>query len=170
MRCAALLFAVAAVPGVAEPMLGQTTTSPSTESQQVPAKPNPFVGNWTANLSKSKRHPNHQFQSATLQFAVVGDTVTLTHGGVNASGQQESGTMTFEADAKEHPVSVAPGVVAVARWVGSHVLESVAKKDGQTVGRGTYEVSADGKTLTATVAGIDASGADFEQVIVFDRK
>ena len=78
--------------------------------------------------------------------------------------------MTFEADAKEHPVSVAPGVLAVARWVGSHVLESVAKKDGQTVGRGTYEVSADGKTLTATVAGIDASGADFEQVIVFDRK
>lgn len=33
-----------------------------------------------------------------------------------------------------------------------------------------YQVSADGKTLTATVSGTDVSGTDFEQVIVFDRK
>jgi hypothetical protein len=38
----------------------------------------------------------------------------------------------------------------------------VDKKDGQGVGRGTYEVSADGKTMTVT----SASG---EQVLVFDR-
>jgi len=168
MRGATLLFAVAAVPGVAEALGGQAATSPG---QQVAASQNPFVGTWTANLSKSKRHPNHQFQSATIEFAVKGDTVTLTHGGVNAAGQAETGTLTFEADGKERPVSEqAPGVVAMARWVGSHVLETGAKKDGQTIGRGKYEVSADGKTLTATVSGLDASGATFEQVIVFDRK
>jgi hypothetical protein len=31
-------------------------------------------------------------------------------------------------------------------------------------------VSPDGKTLTAKLKGIDASGAEFEQVIVFDRE
>ena len=38
------------------------------------------------------------------------------------------------------------------------------------MGDGAYDdVSSDGKTLTATVGGIDAAGARFEQVIVFDR-
>ena len=64
----------------------------------------PFSGAWLANIAKSKRHPNHQFQSATMEFAVVGNTVTLRHGGVNAGGQQESGTVVLEADGKEHPI------------------------------------------------------------------
>jgi hypothetical protein len=36
--------------------------------------------------------------------------------------------------------------------------------------RGTYAVSEDGRTLTATVAGTDAAGMRFEHVIVFDRE
>jgi len=39
MRCAVLLFAVVAVPGVAEPLLSQATTSPSQNSQAAAAKP-----------------------------------------------------------------------------------------------------------------------------------
>jgi hypothetical protein len=60
-------------------------------------------------------------------------------------------------------------VVVAARWRGAHVLETIARKNGTVVGDGSYEVSSDGTTLTATVAGIDAAGARFEQVIVFDR-
>ncbi len=60
-----------------------------------------------------------------------------------------------------------------ARWLGSHVLETIAKKDGQVVGQGTYEVSADGKTLTVSSkdASENAQGwqSEFEQVIVLDR-
>jgi hypothetical protein len=46
----------------------------------------------------------------------------------------------------------------------------VAKKDGKVAGQSSYEVSSDGKTLTATVKGMDAKGRPFEQVIVFDRE
>ena len=50
---------------------------------------------------------------------------------------------------------------------------TIAKKDGRVVGGGTYEVSADGRTLTtstrAPAANADGWGTDFEQVIVFDR-
>jgi hypothetical protein len=42
-------------------------------------------------------------------------------------------------------------------------------KDGVALGRGTYEVDEEGRTLTATVSGVDASGKPFDQVIVFDR-
>jgi hypothetical protein len=131
----------------------------------------PFTGNWNANIAKSHRDPNHQFQSATLRFVVYGDAVTLTHGGVNMAGQEESGTTNLHADGTPRPVSPqAPDVVVVTRWVGSHVLETVAMKDGELVGHGRYEVSGDGQTLTAKVSGTDSSGKPFAQVIVFDRQ
>ncbi len=130
-----------------------------------------FTGTWIANLSKSQRHPNHLFESATLTIAVSGDTVTLTHAGVNMSGQPESGTTILRADGKEHPASEqSPEIVVVTRWLGSHILEMVAKQNGQVIGQGTYKVSSDGSTLTATVWGTDANGAPFEQVIVSDRQ
>jgi hypothetical protein len=129
-----------------------------------------FVGTWIANIEKSRRHANHQFHSATISFDISGDEITLTHAGVNASGKQESGKTVLRADGQEHEVSpLAPGVVAATQWRGAHVLETVARKAGQVVGEGRYEVSNDGKTLTATIAGIDGAGARFEQVIVFDR-
>jgi hypothetical protein len=129
-----------------------------------------FVGTWIANIEKSRRHANHLFQGATLGFEVSGDVVTLIHGGVNASGKQEAGRTVLRMDGQDHEVSpLAPGVLVTSQWRGSHVLETVARKDGQVVGGGTYEVSSGGDTLTATVSGIDASGQPFAQVIVFDR-
>ena|SRR5438270_9995129 len=130
-----------------------------------------FTGTWRANLSKSRRHANHRFESATLRFDVSGDTVTLAQAGVNAAGHQESGTTTLRSDGKEHAVSPeAPDIVVITKWVGSRILETTAKKGGEVIGQGTYEVSDDDKMLTATVRGVDASGAEFEQVIVFDRE
>ena len=131
---------------------------------------NPLTGTWVANLDKSRRHEHHQFQSASLRFEVSGNTVSLTQSGVNMSGKDESSTLTLVADGEEHPVSPqAPGVVVISRWIGTHVLETIGKRGDATLGRGTYEVAADGHSLTATVAGIDGQGKAFEQVIVFDR-
>ena len=131
----------------------------------------PFLGNWIANVEKSHRHANHQFQSATLTFDISGEVVSISHAGVNMSGKAESGRTVLHADGVEHTVSPhAPGVVAVTRWVGTSVLAMEASKDGRSVGRATYAISDDGNTLTATVSGIDAAGKAFDQVIVFDRE
>ena len=131
---------------------------------------NPLNGMWIANLAKSRRHENHQFQSASLRFEVSGNTVSLTQAGVNMSGKDESSTLTLVADGKEHPVAQAPGVVVISKWIGQHILETIGKRGEAVLGRGSYEVAADGQTLIATVAGIDAQGKAFEQVIVFDRE
>ena len=86
------------------------------------------------------------------------------------AGKRETGTTTLRADGRQHAVSPqAPGVFVATRWADAHRLETVATKDGQPAGTGAYEISSDGQTLTATVAGTDADGAAFEQVIVFDR-
>ena len=130
----------------------------------------PLAGTWKANLAKSERHPNHQFESLTLRLEVSDDAVLVIYTGVNMSGQQESGTRKLHPDGKEYPIAEAPGVVEVKKWVGAKALKSEAKKDGKVVGASAYEVSSDGKTLTAKVKGVDASGREFEQVIVFDRQ
>jgi len=131
---------------------------------------NALAGTWQANITKSQRHPNHLFKSATLRFEVSAEVVSFTYTGVNMSGVEEKGTFKIHPDGKEHPIPDAPGVVEVSRWAGPRTLETVAKQDGKVVGRGSYEVSEDGKTLTAKISGSDASGAEFEQIIVCDRQ
>jgi hypothetical protein len=131
----------------------------------------PFTGHWVANLSKSRRHANHQFERATMTFEVTGETVSFTYEGTNAAGKHESSGMVLHPDGLEHPVSPeAPGVMILSEWVGTHRIDTQARKDGNLLGRGSYEVSGDATVLTATVSGVDASGSSFEQVIVFDRR
>jgi hypothetical protein len=129
----------------------------------------PLTGGWIANIDQSRRDPNHQFSRATMRFELDGTQVTLIYGGVNASGRQEQGAQTLSADGHDHPVAQAPGVV-VNTTLAPHALHSIARKDGQIVGRGIYEVAEDGRTMTATVSSVDASGQSFGQVIVFDRE
>jgi hypothetical protein len=128
-----------------------------------------LAGIWTASLAKSRRDPNHQFHRATMRVEVEGDRVSLTYGGVNAAGKTEEGTQLICADGEAHPEAAAPGVVCTST-IDAHTLQVVATKDGAMVGRGSYEVSEDGRTLTATMSGFDASGRPFDQVIVFDRE
>jgi hypothetical protein len=119
---------------------------------------NPFVGSWTANLSKSRRHPSNPFQSATLQFTVVGHTVTIIDIVVDETGREIQSKNTILVDGQEHTTE--NGYVFLARWRGSNVLQTEAKKDGLQAGWGKYEISDDGKIMTI-------SGD--EQVIVLDR-
>jgi len=112
-----------------------------------PEKKNPFIGAWKANMSKSRRHPDSPFHSATLHVEVIGDLVAITDIVVDGSGREERRQNTLCADGKEHP-SEYGGYLLVARWIGSHALEAAVKKDGQVEGRVTYEVSADSATLT----------------------
>ena len=128
-----------------------------------------LTGTWIANLDQSRRDPSHQFHRATMRFEVTGDRVSLAYGGINASGRYEQGGQTIHADEQEHSVPEAPGVVAIST-LGARALQSVGKKDGTVVDLATYQVSEDGRTMTATVSGIDVSGKSFDQVIVFDRE
>jgi len=129
----------------------------------------PLAGTWTANLAKSQRHANHQFRSATMSFEIAGQAVSLTYSGVNASGNREASTQTLQADGTARAVPQAPGIVAMTT-LGARRLEMLGKKDQTVIGRSTYEVSEDGRTMTATVSGVDAGGKPFDQVIVFDRE
>ena len=123
-------------------------------------KPNPFVGQWMANLAKSKRHPGRQFQSAMMEFSVEGNNVTLTDIVVEESGQQSKSQSTIPVDGNEHLLENGNGNAFIATWRGPHSFEVVAKKDGEIVGWGIYETSDNGKILIITSE---------EQQIVLER-
>jgi hypothetical protein len=147
-----LLLAFVTIVGFANPQAGSAGAE------------NLFVGKWTSNFSKSKLPSNYQYRSLALQFAVVFDTVTIGSRLITTSGQDQTVTELFHMDGKEHPGTLSPGVVLVARWVNSRMIETSGKKDGQDVGVITYEISADGKTLTERLSNTP------EQVLVFDRR
>ena len=121
---------------------------------------NVFAGTWIANLAKSKQHPANPFRTATLEFTVVGDAVTIAQISVDASGHEVGGRMTIRADGRERASEYGNGHALIARWIGAHILEVVDVKDGRILDRGTYEVSDDGKTLTVSTN---------DQRIVLDR-
>jgi hypothetical protein len=108
----------------------------------------PFAGRWVADVPRSTRHPANQFQRAVIDFAVAGDLVTITSGFIDESGRREHGTNVIQVDGRERITENGYGFSAA--WHGSHVLETVATKNGEIVGQGTYAVSADGTTLTIT--------------------
>ncbi len=137
------------------------TLSAQARSVALAEKADLFAGPWTANVSKLRQHPANPFQSAILQFEVIGDTVTITDLVIDPSGREERGRNTFLADGTEHPAESRKGYTVMARWQSAYVLEDIVKKAGQVEGRVRYEVSADGKALIVSTD---------NQVVVVDRR
>ncbi len=118
-----------------------------------------LVGTWVANVSASRQHPLHEYLAAKLEFAVDGELVTIDDLVIDEVGRPERTRNVLQADGQAHPTE--QGYVVIARWRGARVLEAEVTREGALEGRVTYEVSADGQTLTVTAG---------EQVGVFDRQ
>jgi hypothetical protein len=121
----------------------------------------PLTGRWIANVAESRRHPSNQFQRAIITFAVNGDTVEVDDESVDETGRLQRNRNIVVCDGAGH--TIANGLILTATWRGQRVLETVATRHGQVVGRGEYTVSRDGRRLTI-------SANDGDQVIVLDRE
>jgi hypothetical protein len=44
----------------------------------------PLSGAWVVNVAESRRHANHQFESATMTFTVSAGEVVLTYEGIRS--------------------------------------------------------------------------------------
>ena len=129
------------------------------------AAANPFVGKWTADLSRSKLHPLNHLQAATVGFDIEGDDVTIDFVMVDESGRTDRGVNSFTADGNERPSRHRDGYNMRARWLGSHSLEAVVSRSGDFEGRVEYVVSPDGGTLTLSASW----RGGVEQMSVFTR-
>jgi Glyoxalase superfamily protein len=129
----------------------------------------PFVGEWIADWSRSKRHPLDTSRQTTLRFDVIGDTVTIVDLQIDADGREQRGENVVEADGIEY-LSDPGGFAVRAHWGGPRVLDVDMTKKGHSVGRVTYRVSDDNRTLTVgAVAEPHDRYPASEQLVVFDR-
>jgi hypothetical protein len=108
----------------------------------------PLAGRWVADVARSQRHASNSFRSATMEFAVDGDIVTVSHVMIDETGRQERQRQTIRADGIEHMMP--NGYVLLATLAHGRVLETRATHNGEVVGSGRYEVSADARTLVIT--------------------
>lgn len=118
-----------------------------------------LAGGWIANVAKSTRHPANPFRSARVHFTIAGDSIDIVDEFVDESGKAVRGRNHVDADGVERDGG--NGYTLSAAWIANG-LQAVAKKDGEVIGRTTYAVSADGRSLTIS----DDSG---DQRIVLER-
>jgi hypothetical protein len=129
-----------------------------------------FSGTWTLNPSKSAFDPNHRPTQGTMRFEKNAGGYLMTASGTKEDGQHvEERPQTILLDGKEHEIPGVPNAVAIAYSPDPHTIRATAKSGDTLLGEGSYVVSPDGETLTATVAGIDAQQRKFQTVTVWDR-
>ena len=135
------------------------------------APADPAVGTWKLNLEKSKFNPGPAFKSQTRTYAQTSDGLKLTFSGVAADGSAVSGESTFKYDGKDYAISGSPDYDTLTlKRVSSHTIKSTQKKDGKAVGTTTRTVSKDGMVMTLASKGKGASGATFNNTLVFDKQ
>ena len=133
----------------------------------------PFVGAWKLQPERSNFDPNHRPSAGTMRWELRDDgTYLMSAEGVNEKGETISERpQTLVPDGRPYPVPDFAGLVAVTTRLSPNTIRAEARRsDGTIAGEGTYEVSADGRSLTATTAGFDTELRRFETQTVWARQ
>ena len=130
----------------------------------------PFSGTWKLNLSKSKLTPPVP-KSQTMRVEVDGSAIRITEEIISDTGERMNISVDARFDGKDYRIQGAPFADSVSyQRIDRFTIKGVGKKDGRIIMHETVVVSADGKTMTGTYSGTDATGKQVAAVAVFDRQ
>ena len=140
--------------------------------ERLPAQgSDPRIGTWKLNVAKSKYSPGPPPQSQTLKVEPSGQGEKITSEVVNADGTRTTTQYTANFDGKDYPLtgSQVADTVSLKR-IDARTTERTDKKGGTVAVTIRRVVSADGKTMTATVKGKNAQGQEMSNVVVFEKQ
>lgn len=127
------------------------------------------MGMWKLNDTMSKFSPSSA-KNTTVVYAPAGDSVKVTVDGVDPNGKPTHNEWTGKFDGKDYPVTGDPtSDMRSYMKVDDHTLTLTVKMAGKVTMTGEVVASADGKTRTLTINGIDAKGQKFTNVAVYNR-
>ncbi len=134
-------------------------------------QPDPAIGTWTLNLTKSKFHGDTAPKSMTRTYSAGAAGTDMKVTGVAADGTAISQSATLTYDGKDCAVTGATtfDTLSLTKVNGSTV-KSDLKKGGQVVGHTTRSVSGKGKVLTLSTSLKTDKGGTVHDVAVFDRQ
>ena len=117
---------------------------------------NPFVGEWTEDLAKTRLR-----QGLVLKIVLNGP-----------DGVRYSGGFRYAAkfDGKDYPVTNFRDDTVALKLIDPHTVESIYKRDDQVADRDRWVVSADGQQLTVTMTGTTETGERIREDLVFKKQ
>jgi hypothetical protein len=151
----------------------------SVQSAPAQAKPDarpsqardPRTGTWQLNLAKSKYKPGPAPKAQTVRIEPSGQGEHVRSEAVNTNGTRVITEYTAAFDGTDYPLkgSLVANTVALKR-IDARTTERIDKKDGQIMLVYKRVVSADGKTMTITVDGVNAQGQTVSNLVVFEKQ
>jgi hypothetical protein len=131
---------------------------------------NANLGTWKLNEAKSKFPPGAA-KNTMVAYEAVGDSVKVTVDGVDADGKATHNEWTGKFDGKDYPLTGdASADTRGYKKINDRTTELTNKKDGKVTLSGRIVISADGKSRTLTVSGVDAKGAKVKYTAVYDKQ
>jgi hypothetical protein len=135
--------------------------------------PNQFLGTWILNPGASAFDANHKPRAGRMQIALeAGGWIVMTADGVNEHGEPcAERPSRLMPDGQDYPLPDFAGLVVKTTCVDAHTMRSECRRqDGSIVGAGTFTVSPDGRSMTATTQGWDSQLREFKQTTHWDRQ
>jgi hypothetical protein len=135
------------------------------------AAPDPAMGTWQLNVSKSTFTPGPGNKSQTRTYSQSGHSITLVVRIVDADGKEMTIQSTYQLDGKDYPITGSPNYDTISgKQVASNTANFTLKKAGKAVATTSRTVSKDGRTLTLRAKGTTAKGEKYGDVLVFDKQ
>lgn len=116
----------------------------------------PFVGDWTQDLSKTRMR-----QGATLKIEADGG------GGVRFLGDYG---YTARLDGKPYDVRNSRNDTVALALVDPHTVDATFRRDNQITQRDHWQVSADGQQLTVSTTAVLETGQHLTEKLVFKKQ
>lgn len=130
----------------------------------------PMLGTWKLNVAKSKYSPGPTPKSLTIVVSGTDQARKLVADVTPATGAAQHWEVSGAAGV-DLPVSgTNPNAdTYVFKRINATTIEAQYKKGGKPTIKQTAVVSSDGKTLTVTGTGMDATGKPVNNVAVYER-
>ena len=130
----------------------------------------PIVGTWKLNAAKSKFITGAALMAGTRVYTEANGLYTLDQKLTSADGKERSNRVQYRDGKDEKQATAGATDTTHAKKIDANTWDFDLKKDGKVVGHVHRVVSADGKTLTVHNTGMQLSGAEGDETLVFDKQ
>jgi len=135
------------------------------------AQVDPQLGVWTLDVDRSSFSPGPAPRSQTAIYTQIGRGVRVVGQGMSGAGKAINTEFSYSFDGREHPArGFADWNSVKARQVNARTIEYTRYLKGEEVQVATRTISADGKTATVRVKGVDAADNKVDNTLIFTRK